>query len=68
MKGNREAYFSGVFYLVVMGNLARKSSSSAILENFGLSKVRKNSLFDITKNTPTLRVLFVIDISCQNTK
>jgi hypothetical protein len=23
---NREAYFSGIFYLVVMGNLARKSS------------------------------------------
>jgi hypothetical protein len=26
MKGNREAHFSGVFYLVGVGDLARKSA------------------------------------------
>jgi hypothetical protein len=33
MKGNREAYFSGVFYLIGVGNLAKKSAGYGILEN-----------------------------------
>jgi hypothetical protein len=43
MKGNREAHFSAVLYLIRVGSPARKSAGYGILENCGISKFHNHT-------------------------